>query len=227
MSAALGLASAALQLGLQSIIVKPVRGLYLIQKPDGKPLPDIIAQAVVEERHADQLEITDHPIEVGSTIVDHAFKRPAEIILHMGWSNSPSAGASLINSAIGAASAVSPLARKAAGVYNFVTGIQSALNGANSSQIKDIYDQLLELQETRAIFAVYTGKRSYTNMICKTLMVDTDFKTENSLIVNMVCQEVFLVNTRTVQLPKATQKPATAPDTTSSVETGTVNAKAK
>lgn len=201
-----GFATAALQLGLQSILIKPTRGIYGIQKPDGSVLPDIIAQAVIEEQHHDELEITEHPIEQGAAISDHAYKRPAHVILHLGWSNSPSSSGSLLNSAIGAAAAVNPLARKAAGIYNAVTGIQSALSGANSNQINNVYQRLLELQETRSIFVLYTGKRVYTNMVCKSLVTSTDAKTANSMIVTMNCQQVILVNTQTVKIPKGAAK---------------------
>jgi len=44
------------------------------------------ADAVLEEAHNDDLTITDHPVETGSTISDHAFKMPAEVTLTYGWS---------------------------------------------------------------------------------------------------------------------------------------------
>lgn len=75
----------------------PLRGLFDIVTSKGQHLPEIIAQVVVEETHHDELEITDHPIQVGSSIVDHAFKRPAEITLQLGWSNSPSDSTSVLN----------------------------------------------------------------------------------------------------------------------------------
>jgi hypothetical protein len=39
----------------------------------------------VEERLDDTLVITDHPVEQGATISDHAYKRPAEVTLRLGW----------------------------------------------------------------------------------------------------------------------------------------------
>lgn len=45
-----------------------------------------IADAVIEERHSDSLVITDHPVEQGATISDHAYKRPAELTLDYEWS---------------------------------------------------------------------------------------------------------------------------------------------
>lgn len=69
----------------QGIVIQPKRGLF------GKDGSIVIAQATVEEKHTDDLEITEHPVELGAAITDHAFKRPAEIIIQMAFSNTPSA----------------------------------------------------------------------------------------------------------------------------------------
>lgn len=50
----------------------------------------IIPQCTIEERVRDDLEITEHPIEQGAEITDHAFKRPSVITARYGWSNSGS-----------------------------------------------------------------------------------------------------------------------------------------
>jgi hypothetical protein len=47
----------------------------------------IIANVTVEELHLDRLEITDHPVEVGAVISDHAYVRPVSVTIHAGWSN--------------------------------------------------------------------------------------------------------------------------------------------
>ena len=45
----------------------------------------IIAQATLEERHTDTMTITDHPVELGAQISDHAYLNPKEIDLVIGW----------------------------------------------------------------------------------------------------------------------------------------------
>lgn len=42
----------------------------------------------LQEQHHDELVITDHPVEQGAAISDHAYKKPAEVVLTIGWSNS-------------------------------------------------------------------------------------------------------------------------------------------
>ena len=47
-----------------------------------------VADVTEREEHHDQLFISEHPIEAGANISDHAYKRPAEVQLRLGWSNS-------------------------------------------------------------------------------------------------------------------------------------------
>jgi hypothetical protein len=43
---------------------------------------------MIEERHHDELVITDHPVEQGAAISDHAYKKPSELTMTIGWTNS-------------------------------------------------------------------------------------------------------------------------------------------
>lgn len=47
----------------------------------------LVAQVTVSEDGDDELEITQFPVEQGAVINDHAFKRPAELRVQMGWSD--------------------------------------------------------------------------------------------------------------------------------------------
>lgn len=148
----------------------PLRGIFYPTLPDGTVLANILADVTEEEHQTDTLEITDHPVEYGASIVDHAFKRPAELILRLGWSNS----------------------------YSF----NNPATDAHYSE--KIYNQLLTLQTERAIFTVFTGNRVYDSMLCQSIMTQADYKTANSLQVTMMCKQVILVNTQTIQIPKTT-----------------------
>lgn len=223
-----GFVQAALQLGIDTILIKPKRGLYNIIAADNSSLPDIIAMATVEENHLDQMELTEHPVEIGAPIADHAFKRPAEVTLHLAWSNSPNKDNGLISGAIATAAANNNIANQVTNVIGAVTGaiglantIQSSLNGTAMGQMIDVYNKLLELQAKRALFVLYTGKRVYQNMFCKTISAPTDYRTENALFITMHCQQVILVSTQTVQLPKSTQKNPS--ETASPTNNGTVS----
>jgi hypothetical protein len=45
----------------------------------------ITATAWIEEQHRDELVITEHPVETGAAVSDHAYKRPAECTIRVGW----------------------------------------------------------------------------------------------------------------------------------------------
>lgn len=47
-----------------------------------------VADVTEQEQHTDQLFITEHPIEAGSNISDHVYKRPSTVQIRLGWSNS-------------------------------------------------------------------------------------------------------------------------------------------
>jgi hypothetical protein len=207
MSAPLGFVLPGLALGAGAVTLSPnPRGFFPAPGPQG-PVQPIIAQATVEEVSEDELEITEHPVEVGASISDHSYKRPARVIIHCAWSNSPSPAASIVSQALGIAASVfgNPI-RLLSELFPTLSAAQSILTGNNApSQVKSIYAQLLALQNSRIPFTILTGKRQYKNMLFKSLRVDTSSKFENSLQVTAVCQEVILVTTQVVSLSAAVQ----------------------
>ena len=54
----------------------------------GRSIAGIVPQVVVEEKHRDELVITNHPVQNGANITDHAYKQPAMVSLRYGWSSS-------------------------------------------------------------------------------------------------------------------------------------------
>lgn len=124
-----------------------------------------------EEHHSDILEITEHPVEQGAKVSDHAYKRPSQVTIKFGWSNSSMGGTS-----------------------------GASHSGAASGQVAAIYQELLGLQAMREPFPVMTGKRLYQNMLMAELTVDTDKQTEHALMVTAIFKEVLLVTTNTIQV---------------------------
>jgi hypothetical protein len=66
-----------------------------------RSLNGITPDVTIEEQHQDLLQITDHPVEQGAMISDHAVKLPAEVVVTYGWADSSSqntaAAASFLN----------------------------------------------------------------------------------------------------------------------------------
>jgi len=183
-----GLITAAVQLGLNALENKPRR-----------EIGPFVAQVTVEEISTDELEITDHPIEMGAQISDHAWKRPAELVITAGWSDSPTR-AGFLDGLIGA-------------VTGTIDGVTSILTGEDVSQIREIYQGLLELQVSAQPMTVYTGKRVYTDMLIKTLRQETNRETENSLVVTATLRQVIIVTTRTLIVGAPPEAQADAPTT--------------
>lgn len=189
MSNPFGYVLAGAVIGLESVLIRPRRGMG-----------PLVAQVTIEESHKDELEITDHPVEQGASITDHSFKRPAEVTIICGWSNSPGGGGAI--------------AGLPGGVQAGLFGIQSALQGANISQVKEVYQKLLKLQADRIPFDVYTGKRVYSNMLLRSLQVHTDKASENSLAVTAVCRQIIMVSTQTVNISSAPASEQQSPEST-------------
>lgn len=185
MTLPIGILSAGALLGLQAVRIRPKRLIGTIE-----------AQVTIEESHRDDLEITDHPVELGAPVSDHAFKRPREVIIKCGWSNSPSSPGFL--NGLGAAAT------------GTLAGVASLTGQAGPQQTLEIYQKLLALQESRVPFDILTGKTKYSNMLIATLTTVTDEHTENTLMVTLVCRQVIIVNTQVVAIPADRQKQAAA-----------------
>lgn len=146
-----------------------------------RSIDSIVAHVTLEEVGTDELQITDHPVEQGAEITDHAYKKNPEVVIRCGWSN-----ASL------------------AGVIDSAKGLFSALTGGDafgSDYVSGIYNQLLALQQSRQPFDVSTGKRIYPNMLMRSLTQTTDPTSEYTLMVTAVFRQVLIVNTAATTLP--------------------------
>jgi hypothetical protein len=186
------------QIAIQLLGVKRKRGF-----DDGAGTL-IVPDATIEEVHNDEMEITDHPVEQGTTISDHAFNRPAELIVTAGWSDSPNnsgIGTQLVGAAANSNAAVRAVIG-AAQLANAVGSVLSVLSGNGSGSASSAaYAFLLDLQRSRALFTIYTGKRVYKNMLIKSLATTTDAKTENSAVIRIGCRQLLMAQTQTVTVP--------------------------
>lgn len=144
----------------------------------------IAIQCCVEEHHYDELVVTDHPVEMGAEISDHAYKRPAEVVIRAGWSNS------------GLSSLITDIADVASLLLNGVTGFSGL--GAAFNYADQVYQQLLTLQASREPISIITGKRSYSNMLIRALSVTTDEKTGHALFCTAICRQVIIAQTQFV-----------------------------
>jgi hypothetical protein len=174
------LALTALQAG--GIIV-----LQSLNQANQRSLGGIVAHVTVEEQHEDDLVITEHPVEQGAAITDHAYKRPSVVRIRAGWSNSP-------------VPISTNLVDIPSNVINSLGQTFAAFAGP-SEFVKSTYEKLLALQARLVPFSIVTGKRVYSDMLFQSLMVTTDEKTENALMVMAVCKQIIMVQTQLIVLP--------------------------
>jgi hypothetical protein len=134
-------------------------GLFV---PQRRSIGGFPAQVVIEEVERDELTITEHPVEQGAPIADHAFKRPSEVTIRAGWS----------------ATEAGDLSADGGGIYSILLRMQAALQPFN----------------------VFTGKRSYKDMLIASLIVETDEKSEFALMATITCRQIILVSTSTTSV---------------------------
>ena len=136
--------------------------------------PEFVGQVTLEEIHRDEMEIVDHPIQQGANVSDHAFKKPAELMLRIGWD-----GAALIANGL-----IQP-------------GEPSNLY---IQQLQAIYNQLLAGQQAAVLYTVVTGKRLYSQMLIKDMVTQSDEANENVLILTIHMRQIFIVNTQIISV---------------------------
>ncbi|ENV16973.1 MULTISPECIES: phage baseplate protein [Acinetobacter] len=161
----------------------------------GRTIMGLFADVTIEEKHKDELVITEHPTEVGSPMADHAYKEPPEVIIKVGWSES-------------------------AGKLNGLVG-DSLLS--ETTGLVAVYETLQQLQNLKQLLVISTGKRLYSNMLIKSLGCTTDLQTENVLMIEMTLKKVFLVqSSETIVLLDNQANPASTAGVSNG---GTVQAK--
>lgn len=140
------------------------------------------AQVTIEETHVDELEITSHPVEYGASITDHAFKKPCEVILQLGWSNSGKSS-----------------------LMHDLTAVNTLFSGEGEggfNYVQEIYNKLLTIQLSRVPIGIVTGKRVYSNMLIRSLTAPTNKESEHALFVTMICREVIVAHTMNLNYPE-------------------------
>ena len=139
----------------------------------------MVPSVVVSEKHTDMLEITEHPVERPTSagagfIADHAYRRPSEVVMEIGFAG----GGSLLD------------------FYDTRNiGMSTPLNSMGP---KEVYAELLKMQRERQLLDVTTGKRLYKNMLVRSLDVTTDRTTENVLSATVTLREVIITQTKSI-----------------------------
>ncbi|CAI1594158.1 phage baseplate protein [Serratia fonticola] len=136
----------------------------------------IVPSVVISEKHMDAMEVTEHPVEIGAPVSDHAYDRPSEVTMELGFAS----GGSLLDDI------------DTTQVFNVDTGLSLGTSP------EDIYQQLLDLKKSKVPFSVTTGKRQYQNMLIRAIEVLTDKTSENVLMTTLTLRELLITETQKV-----------------------------
>jgi hypothetical protein len=142
----------------------------------------IYASVTVEETAIDELEITQHPVQEGAAITDHAYKQPVRLSLKV-------------------------------------------LFDDNADPLAVVYQNLLDLQQSRELIDVVTGKKAYSNMLIRSVSQTTSAQTEHVLSVTVELQEIIIAKVSYVNIP-ARAKQSQPSKTDSPTDGGRQQAKA-
>lgn len=81
-----------------------------------------------------------------------------------------------------------------------VVNVKVAFDAA-TDPLPTTYNKLLQLQASRVPLALVTGKRSFENMLIKSMVQINDVMTENSLAISLQLQEIIITAVEMVSVP--------------------------
>ena len=131
----------------------------------------LVFDAVFEETHEADLEVTDNPVETGVVVSDHAFMKPLRVKISAGVSDTPLA---------------------------VVTDDPFASDAGRSRRA---FELLTELQKRAEPFAMQTGLKLYENMVCTSIRTSQDKDSSGALLFTAELREVIIVYTQVVTYP--------------------------
>jgi hypothetical protein len=118
----------------------------------------LFADVTIEEKHSDELNITEPPTEVGTPISDHAYKPPLEVMIKVGWSES-------------------------AGKLN--DGLVRDRLLSETIGLVSVNEILQQLQANTVLLIVSTVRRLCGNMLIENLLCVSDFCIKNILMIDI------------------------------------------
>lgn len=144
----------------------------------------LVFDAVFEETHEAELEVTDNPVETGVVVSDHAFMKPLKVTLSAGVTDTP-----------------------------LMVGTDDPF-ASDAGRSRRAYELLTELQKKAEPFDLQTGLKLYENMVCTSVRTSQDKDSSGALLFTAELREVIVVYTQVVKYPPrkpgATKRQASA-----------------
>lgn len=159
--------------------------LTLIYQPTIAKIDTIELDASISESHVGEVEVTEHPVEQGANISDHARPKPETLSIEGVVSNTP-------------------VSRKQ--VLKIQNGIGSAESNADDVRFRpewaeSAYTKLRSLKDSGILVTVVTKLRTYTNMALKNLSVPRNAQTGEVLRFTAQFLQIKVVQNKSITLP--------------------------
>lgn len=159
--------------------------LSFLSIPPTRSFAGISGYVTLSENTTDILEITQHPVQQGASISDHAYKRPVVLTIQFIKGSNRTQNLAAIYQSLLALQQPGP-----------ATGPALLPAGVAGPQLQNAAPI-----PTINTFSVTTPKRTYYNMLLASLGCVTDKRTENVLSINATFQEVIIVPITTTNVP--------------------------
>jgi hypothetical protein len=158
----------------------------VFRRPRKASIDTLVLDATLSEVHSVDVEVTDHPVETGANVVDHARRKPDVVQLEGVISNTP----------LGLQP--KPLLRfdpdtpQGQSFFDVLDGPD-----ANPTRAETAYQQLQGLADGTPV-TIRTTLREYTNMVLESLSVPRSAQTGDSVQFTARFRQVRFVSSQTV-----------------------------
>jgi hypothetical protein len=186
--------------------------LTLLYQPFSAIIDALVLDASIKEEHIAEVEVTDHPVEQGAAVTDHARPKPEEVTIEGVVSNTPLNHFQTLR-----AESRDGYTWQTSAAVNSVRGMPGAAESA--------YQQLRDLRDKPRLVTIVTALRTYDSMVMTSLKVPRDSQIGDVLRfeakfkqVRVVTNAVTVVATK-VNKTKPQQKLGSKPTTTVAAST--------
>jgi hypothetical protein len=136
-----------------------------------------ILDATTNEGHDTTVDITEHPVEDGADLTDHARVKPFELTITGVITNTP----------IAAGAQVVPLSTEG---FDFT-----------ETRVQATYGLMLELANARGLLTVITGLRTYENMMLRSVRIVRTGPGKQEILPQLEFKEIRIAQTAFVTIP--------------------------
>src|SRR5882724_7834184 len=202
-------------------------GMGLLKQPDRVRLDVITVDATIQETHALEADITEHPVEQGANITDHIRPKLKRYTIDGIISNTPIGPTGELSDSLHTGAL-------ALGVTlpSFPTSydVDLARSAGATTRAKASFEKLIALLDAGQVITIHTPLKDYPSMALETVNVVRDPKTSSGGIrIQVICKEIRTVaalKTVISALPASAQPATDAGTQNPSVASSKITARA-